>query len=1770
MQAWNQWGSQAAAAAAGYATPGYQPTTAAPPPTTAPPQTAYPMGYQYYGAAPGMAAATPDMAGYTSQQWSVVQQHNWQQWQQWQQQFQQWQQQYGDKYQESLNSLTTQGPPAVDMAHPPPLPPPDKSIPPPPPEESSDTQQDAFRAAGGSNKTQESSTASVQDASTNRGTGNNFQTPDKVGAPPAAQPLPYYGVPPPTKGTPLPGDDFNKPPPIANFDSGFGGRANTGDNFQASKRPFEGDTFRDQYQDDSKKSRGEGFGGGFSSFRGEEQSGGRGRGARGGRWGTDDSEHSGNKPQSEASSTPQPVRPPTKDNPDELSEAEKAFDVQFKQWEEQFNKWKEQNINHPDKTQYREYEAKWESWREQLLQRREQMRKKREASNKLAAESGGDGFQQSDHSGRGGMTGRGRGRGRGAGFGRGGRGGGMGQDDFGSNRGPGNFGGSHMSQEQNFGGPGFRDQKSGEFGGYGDHGPKSGGPDSSAAFGDHSGSQRPGPNSGGPETFGPQTGGFGPSSGPNQDSKSGPGFGGPGLSKQDSKLQQGGLNRGAGDFVEPNTNFGVPPPSLPQQDMKGVSNRGSADFGSSPKTQKPPNLVSPTQFPTGEEKKSTPEGEKSEQKDEKSGSTMKLDFMKSSGDGIPGLDLITEQDKQKDSKKATAEERELSIGHDIDERTADKAAGGFIGPMPASGTAEQSDKTGSVPGKAPFQQSPSFGPGNRNSPNVPGFGQGTQGQSPKGNFSQPPGNQNFGPGANKIDNQQNTQNIGPNQPFGMGNQGPNTGNQGPNQSMGSGNQDPQGYGPPNNMGPRGFGPDGNQGFGSGNQGYGPGNQGQSQGFGPGNQSYGPNSQGGSFQGGNQGFGPSNFGQQNQGFGSGQYGGPPGPRNWGDGMDGPNRGGWNQGPPRFDGPGKDNTQGMRDNFQGMRENFQGQRDNFQGPMDGPRDNFQGRDNFFGSRDNFQGPRDNFQGPRDGFQGNRDNFQGPRDGGFQGPRDNFQGPRDGYQGPRDNFPGAGDRFGPRDNFGGPRDNFQGPKDRFSGPPFGGDYGYPGQRDYPGESDFGRGGPHDFPPPRDFQQQEGGRGGPADYGSEFGRGRGGRGRARGRGGFERSPSDDMNWQRGGGRGGSRFGPDDRMQQPDIGPVGQANKILGEEGDLPPEDRSAPPDVPLLPEPERSKWDRDGDGSFNREPYARRFGDQPPSGKSWGIEEDLGGGRFPPSGSREDRFADFGKTGWGRPEERGPAWEHGGRSRDWEQDFELEPATVVDYGHRPVAADTGPAVGKFTEPVQTFDYGHGSSSRRTDIPPAETWRREEPPFRNSRDRDDRFHSRERDRDRENDRSRDRDRDRDRERDRDRDRDRERDRDWSRNSWEQDRDAGKRDSRWERDRSSRADADDRGKEKWEDEDSTREEFPPPPDAPPPPTFASPVPSTETQIRAVLVEDLLCPPGRTTRPSRLVMMLRGPPGSGKTFVAKLIKDKEVEMGGSAPRILALDDYFMVEVEKEEKDPETGRKVITKVMEYEYEAAMEKHYRSSLLKAFRKTVNDGYFPFIIVDCVNHQVKHFEEMWSYAKQKGFQVYICEMDMDVSTCTKRNIHNRTEEEIADIVKNWEETPRHYLRVDVRSLLQSVAITEVEMEDTTADDDKEEEVKEGDGEGGDGGGGGDDDGKGDDSQDGDEEPENAFTSKWERMEPSGDKLNRLDGLAKKRKTEDKPQTLEDWLQITDDYERRKATPGKKTVRWADLEERREQEKMRAIGFVVGQTDWSRMTDPTFGESALTQTKYI
>lgn len=48
--------------------------------------------------------------------------------------------------------------------------------------------------------------------------------------------------------------------------------------------------------------------------------------------------------------------------------------------------------------------------------------------------------------------------------------------------------------------------------------------------------------------------------------------------------------------------------------------------------------------------------------------------------------------------------------------------------------------------------------------------------------------------------------------------------------------------------------------------------------------------------------------------------------------------------------------------------------------------------------------------------------------------------------------------------------------------------------------------------------------------------------------------------------------------------------------------------------------------------------------------------------------------------------------------------------------------------------------------------------------------------------------------------------------------------------------------------------------------------------------------------------------------------------------------------------------------------ASMFKVFTKTLEDGFFPVVMVDTINNKVEHFDKYWSLAKQKGFEVYHC----------------------------------------------------------------------------------------------------------------------------------------------------------------------------------------------------------
>ncbi|KAG6440995.1 homeobox protein 2 isoform X2 [Manduca sexta] len=478
------------------------------------------------------------------------------------------------------------------------------------------------------------------------------------------------------------------------------------------------------------------------------------------------------------------------------------------------------------------------------------------------------------------------------------------------------------------------------------------------------------------------------------------------------------------------------------------------------------------------------------------------------------------------------------------------------------------------------------------------------------------------------------------------------------------------------------------------------------------------------------------------------------------------------------------------------------------------------------------------------------------------------------------------------------------------------------------------------------------------------------------------------------------------------------------------------------------------------------------------------------------------------------------WVEEPLFTPSIIVEYEHKPLRLKAR----DFIEPVHMFDYNHKSKNedgqkrdfekegdelfvrkskrdRDEDYVNPQKYRadyynrdferrahkedirnelRSRPSLREDFERrrlDDRFDVRRRDdRDRYMRRddfrdSRDYRDDRERERDRDRDRDRFRDsrRDNRNRSRSRDRDTRKRGY-------SREGSSNHTSKKFKETDNSQAEK-----------------NFQTK-HVVMIDDILELPGRQIRPEKIVIIIRGPPGSGKSYLAKLIRDKEAEHGGTA-RIMSIDDYFMQEGEIEEKDPTTGRKVTKPTLKYEYDKNLEDAYLTSLKRAFKRTLTDGYFSFLIFDAVNDQLKHYADVWNNARQNGFQVYICTMELDPNTCFKRNIHNRSLEDIQEICSNFFPTPTHHIQLDATTLLQNAAIPDVTMEDV-ADEVVMEDAEE-------------------------PEVESIFTSKWEKMDDAA-QLARLDGTSKPLRPSQI--SMDDYLQI-DDWTPNQAKPGKKSV---------------------------------------------
>lgn len=96
------------------------------------------------------------------------------------------------------------------------------------------------------------------------------------------------------------------------------------------------------------------------------------------------------------------------------------------------------------------------------------------------------------------------------------------------------------------------------------------------------------------------------------------------------------------------------------------------------------------------------------------------------------------------------------------------------------------------------------------------------------------------------------------------------------------------------------------------------------------------------------------------------------------------------------------------------------------------------------------------------------------------------------------------------------------------------------------------------------------------------------------------------------------------------------------------------------------------------------------------------------------------------------------------------------------------------------------------------------------------------------------------------------------------------------------------------------------------------------------------------------------------------MGGPAPRILSIDDYYLVD---------EGTSPVA------WQEDQEEQYRQSLLKSLKKNLDDGHFSFIIVDALHVKMSDISDIYNAARCRAFAVFLVDLpEVPIRTGTNR----------------------------------------------------------------------------------------------------------------------------------------------------------------------------------------------
>lgn len=145
------------------------------------------------------------------------------------------------------------------------------------------------------------------------------------------------------------------------------------------------------------------------------------------------------------------------------------------------------------------------------------------------------------------------------------------------------------------------------------------------------------------------------------------------------------------------------------------------------------------------------------------------------------------------------------------------------------------------------------------------------------------------------------------------------------------------------------------------------------------------------------------------------------------------------------------------------------------------------------------------------------------------------------------------------------------------------------------------------------------------------------------------------------------------------------------------------------------------------------------------------------------------------------------------------------------------------------------------------------------------------------------------------------------------------------------------------------------------------------IKELLWVPGHfCKRPPKILIILRGAPGSGKSHLTHLIEKKELEMGNKMLQILSINVFL--KGDDRDLNPEHKTQIMNTVLP------------QMLLNLLKETVKKKDSKFIIVDAENTDLSFYNQLYQQGMTNGFSVYTIELYQTLDVCMVQSTCNES----------------------------------------------------------------------------------------------------------------------------------------------------------------------------------------